>query len=207
MAKTANLSPDVDTYIEKSADFARPILTRLRKLFHHACPQIEEKLKWGVPSFEYKGMVGGMAAFKKHVNFGFWKAQLMDDPAGILGDEPGGGMTGSKFTAVDQLPSDNVLVDYIKRAVALNEAGVKLPRAKAGPRDEKAAAPPPDFAAALRKNKAAGAAFKEFSYSHRKEYVEWITEAKRPETRAKRISTAVEWLADGKSRNWKYERC
>jgi uncharacterized protein YdeI (YjbR/CyaY-like superfamily) len=195
-------SPAVDDYIENAADFARPILVKIRKLFHKACPQIEEKIKWGVPSFEYKGIVGGMVAFKKYVTFGLWKAALLDDPAGLFRNDHASSMNVDKITKLSELPPDKVLVAYIKQAVDLNERGVKLPPPK------KKQQPPPqapdDLLAALKKNKTALAAFEDFSPSHRREYIEWITEAKRDETRQKRIATTIEWLAEGKPRNWKY---
>ncbi|NOT01854.1 MAG: hypothetical protein HOP29_14655 [Phycisphaerales bacterium] len=199
-----NMTPEVDAYIKKSPDFARPVLTRLRQLFHKACPKIEEKLKWGVPSFEYKGMVGGMAAFKKHLTYGFWKAPLMKDPAGILATESKSAMFGSKVTSLANLPPDTVLIAYIKEAVQLNEDGVKLERPKTSRKNKNAIKAPDDLLAALKKSKKALATFEAFSYSCRKEYVEWVTEAKQEVTRRKRIATAVEWMAEGKPRNWKY---
>lgn len=202
-----NMTPEVDAYIRKAPEYSRPILVKLRQLFHKACPQIEEKLKWGVPSFEYKGMVGGMAAFKKHLTYGFWKSQLMKDPAGILADGKGGAMSGGKVTSVAGLPPDKVLIAYIKEAVKLNEDGVKLERPKVARKDKNAMKAPADLLAALKKSKKAMAAFDAFSYSHRKEYVEWITEAKQEATRIRRIATAVEWLAEGKPMNWKYAKC
>jgi uncharacterized protein YdeI (YjbR/CyaY-like superfamily) len=200
----ANTSPQVDAYIAKSAAFAQPILIKLRALFHRACPGIEEKLKWGVPSFEYKGMVGGMAAFNKHLTWGLWKAKLLNDPRGILNDHAGS-MGGGKITDVSQLPSDKLILDLIRQAVQLNEQGVKLPR----PESKKRPPPktPPDLAGALRKNAKASATFEAFSPSHKREYIEWITEAKQDETRQRRLKQAIDWLAQGKPRNWKYMNC
>lgn len=197
-------NPEVDAYIAKAAPFAQPILKKLRQLFHKACPQIEEEIKWGVPSFGYKGIVGGIAAFKSHASFGFWKQKLLSDPHGIFKNkEPA--MFGSKLTKLSDLPADKILIAYIKEAVALNEQGVKVAKEKKPPKK-----PPrlPDYLlAALKKNKKAHAAFESFSPSHQREYVEWITEAKQEETRLRRLSTALEWLAEGKHRNWKYENC
>lgn len=200
----ARLTPEVDAYIAKSAEFARPVLRKLRRLFHKACPKIEERIKWGVPSFEHKGMVGGIAAFKTHVTYGFWKSTLLQDPAGILTPGSGGGAFGQKVRSLADLPADDVLIAYIQEAVRLNEEGVKAPRAPAAQRDKSAVKAPPDLAAALKKNKAARTTFDAFSYSKRKDYVEWVTEAKQEATRRKRIATAVEWMAEGKPRNWKY---
>src|SRR5262245_51347510 len=179
----ANTNPQVDAYIAKAQPFAQPILIKLRTLFHQACPDIEEKLKWGMPSFEYKGLVGGMAAFKKHTTWGFWKAKLLNDPKGVLKGDARTPMDAGKPTEVSQLPGDRDIIDLIKQAVALNEQGVKLER----PKTKKKPPPktPSDLAAALKKNAKARAAFEAFSPSHKREYIEWITEAKQEVTRKK----------------------
>lgn len=192
----------IDAYIAKSANFAKPILKHIRKLVHIAGPQVEEKMKWSFPHFDYKGMMCSMAAFKAHCSFGFWKGEL------IVGQGPGGtdgeGMGHfGRLTAVSDLPSDKVLLGYIRKAVELNEAGVKKPvppRSKA----RKELIVPDYFTAALKKNKKALATFEGFGYSHKKEYVEWITEAKQEETRSRRMETTLDWLAQGKPRHWKY---
>jgi uncharacterized protein YdeI (YjbR/CyaY-like superfamily) len=196
--------PRVDAYIARSADFAKPVLEYVRALVHEACPDVEETIKWGMPTFmDAGGILCGMAAFKQHASFGFWKHAL------VVGDDSIAEGMGSfgKLTSVTDLPAKRQLLAYLKKAARLNEKGVKVPGAR------KAAAPrplpeiPADFAAALRANAAAKAAFEHFAPSHRREYLEWILEAKREETRARRITQAVEWLAEGKSRNWKYENC
>lgn len=189
-----NRNPEFDTYIAEAAEFARPILHKLRKLFHKACPDIEETIKWGFPHFEYRGVVGSMAAFKRHVSFGFWKEKL------LTGDG-NSAMFRNKVTDVAELPTDDILLATIREAVALNEQGVKVPKEKKARTELEI---PDYFLAALKKNKKAKAAFEGFSYSHKKEYVEWVTEAKQEVTRAKRLATALEWLAEGKPRNWKY---
>ncbi|MDP4147925.1 MAG: YdeI/OmpD-associated family protein [Bacteroidota bacterium] len=197
----------IDAYINKSAEFARPILTHIRKLVHKACPGVEETIKWGFPHFDYKGaMCCSMAGFKEHCSFGFWKASLLKDKERILstGERDGMGHIG-KITSLKDLPPDKVMLAYIKEAAILNEEGVKLPpREKKPPRQELPM--PPALGAALKKNKKAQAAFDGFPPSHRREYIEWITEAKTEETRQKRIDQAIEWVAEGKSRNWKYQR-
>jgi len=192
--------PRIDAFIEKSAPFARPILIHVRELVHAACSNIEETLKWGMPHFDYKGVLLGMAAFKQHCAVSFWKADLVLGEAQVA-DEAMGHF--GRITSLDDLPSDKVLTRYIRKAVELNEAGIKKP-APARPKKRKELVIPDDFQAALKKNRKALATFEGFSYSHRKEYIEWITEAKRDETRARRLKTAMEWLAQGKSRNWKY---
>jgi hypothetical protein len=194
-------NPEVDTYIKKSPEFARPILLKLRELFHKAESQIQETVKWGVPHFEHKGIVGSFAAFKHHVGFGFWKSKLMQDPAGLFGKDPKASMCSSKFTSLEQLPSDKVLLTYIKEAVALNENEVKVPAAK---RKRAKLTAPDFFLAALRKNKKAQKTYEGFSESNRRDYIEWMLEAKQDATREKRLKAAMEWLADGKPRNWKY---
>jgi uncharacterized protein YdeI (YjbR/CyaY-like superfamily) len=196
-------SPEFDAYIAKSAEFARPILKRIRRLFHRASPRIEETIKWGFPHFEYKGMVGSMAAFKQHVSFGFWKGKLLSDPHKLFAVMGKTTMSMSKITDASQLPADRILLEYIREAVALNEQGVKLPPWKKPARKQELEIPD-DLVRALKANKKAGATFEGFSPSHKREYVEWITEAKQEETRTKRLVTAIEWMTQGKPRNWKY---
>ena len=194
------LDARIDAYIAGSADFAKPILSHIRDVVHEACPDVEETMKWSAPHFDYKGMMCGMAAFKQHCTFGFWKAPL------ILGGKmrDGAGQFG-KLQSVSDLPPKKEMIGYIRKAMKLNEGGVKLPR-PAG-RTKKPEIAIPDYVnAALTRNKKAKAAFEAFSPSHRREYLEWITEAKTEATRDKRLSTAIEWMAEGKSRNWKYER-
>ena len=189
-----NTSPEVDRYIAKAAPFAQPILEKIRKAFHKADPEIQEVMKWSFPHFEHNGIVGSMAAFKQHVSWGFWKAKLMSDPQ----DER------TKVTSVKDLPSEKEMIEQIREAVRLNEEGVKIERA---PRVERGEADvPSDLAAALKKTAAAKKTFDGFSPSQRREYVEWITEAKQDATRQKRLAQAIEWMSEGKSRNWKYER-
>ncbi len=194
--------PRIDAYIAKSADFAKPVLRHLRKVVHAGCPDVEETLKWGFPHFMYKGMLCSMASFKGHCTFGFWKEVLLKEKRGTLAkvDEPAMGQFG-RITAVADLPSEKALVRYVKGAAALNDQGVRAPaRSKA----KKPLAVPAYFMAALRKNKKAFATFEGFSPSNKKEYVEWVTEAKAEETRQRRLATAVAWMAAGKVRNWKY---
>ena len=201
--KPMSRDPRIDAYIERAAPFARPILAHARALVHQACPQVEETIKWGMPTFVHAGgILCGMAAFKQHASFGFWKHAL------VVGEgEPRDGMGSyGKMTSVDDLPAKKTLLAHIRKAMKLNEDGVKMPAAR------KAASKlppemPEDLVAALNKDKAAKATFDAFPPSCRREYIEWIVEAKREETRAKRLAQTVEWLAEGKRRNWKYENC
>jgi len=197
--------PQVDAYIARAQPFAQPILRKLRTLFHRACPATaEERIKWGVPCIEYKGLVGGFAGFKQHVGLVLWKAKLLKDPKGVVLSSPDSVMGTGKFTSVRELPPDKVIVGLIKQAVKLNEQGVKTPGRGA---EANRAIPktPPDLAAALKKNAEAAATFKTFTPSCKREYVEWITEAKQDATRQRRIVQAIAWMAAGKSRNWKYQ--
>ena len=192
----------VDGYIAKSAEFAQPILNHIRKLVLEAYPEAEETLKWSFPNFLYKGMLCSMAAFKNHCSFGFWKRRLIFDKKSSAGK--GMGQFG-RITSISDLPPKNVLLGYIKEAVRLNEEGVKVPKAR--PKRKKPLAIPDHFMAALKKNKKALATFESFSYTHKKEYVDWIREAKREETRDQRLVSAVKWMAEGKSRHWRYVNC
>ena len=195
--------PRVDAYIDKAAGFAKPILVHLRETVHAACPEADETLKWSMPSFMYAGgILCGMAAFKQHATFGFWKGDL------VLGDkaQSGNGMGHfGKITRVADVPPKRELTAYIKKAASLNDEGIKVARAPRKPGGAKLLRVPADLAAALQKNKKAQATFENFRPSHRNEYVEWITEAKGEETRARRIKTAIAQMAEGKSQNWKYE--
>ncbi len=196
--------PRVDEYIERSAPFARPILKHLRSLVHKWCPQVEETLKWGFPHFEYKGVLCSMASFKQHCAFGFWKGALLSGPGrgALKSDDSAMGQFG-RITAISDLPSEWALRGFLKQAVALNELGVKRP-VKSRSSGEKKLEVPEYFMAALRKNTQALKTFKGFSFSNRKEYVEWVVEARGEGTRLRRLETAVEWMAEGKVRNWKY---
>jgi len=196
--------PRIDSYIEKSAEFAQPVLIHLRKLVHSACPDVTETVKWSMPSFEYRGILCGFAAFKKHCTFGFWKQSLMETDAFPKNKTAMGSF--GRITSLKDLPSDKVMIGLIHQAMDLNEKGVKVPKKKP-PGTNKELVVPDDLKKALSKNKKAQAQFDRFSYSHRKEYVEWITEAKTEPTRLKRLATTIEWLAEGRSRNWKYEKC
>lgn len=200
-------NPRVDEYLGKVADFARPILRHLRALIHAGCPGVEETIKWNQPMFVYKGqLLCRTAAFKAHCSLGFWhpdmKAVLARD--GHLSPEESSGQFG-RITRLADLPDDATLRRYLAEAVRLHDAGKgKRMRPAAGARRTEIPVPA-EFAALLRAHPAASVAFRGFSASHRREYLEWIVEAKREETRAKRMATAIEWLAQGKARNWKYE--
>ena len=195
--------PRIDTYIEKAQPFARPILKRIRKAVHAGCPDVVETLKWSVPAFEHRGILCGMAAFKAHCTLGFWKGPLL----GIGGYGEASDAMGQfgRMTSVEDLPDEKTLVDLVKRAAALNEQGVKVERPPR-PKTPRPLDVPDDFLAALKKNRRALATFEGFSPSHKREYDEWINEAKQDATRQRRIATALEWLAEGKERNWKYVR-
>jgi hypothetical protein len=193
----------IDAYIERSADFAQPILTHLRKLIHKACPDVKETVKWSMPSFEYKGILCGFAAFKQHCTFGFWKQSLMETDAFPKNKTAMGSF--GRITSLKDLPSDKVMIGLIHQAVELNEKGVKVP--KKPTTTKKDLVVPDELTKVLSKNKKAKTVFDNFSYSQKKEYVEWITEAKTEPTRNKRLATTVEWLSEGKRRNWKYENC
>lgn len=203
----AKKDPRVDAYIAKSQEFAKPILKLIRETVHKACPAVEEKIKWGFPHFDYKGMLCSMAAFKQHCAFTFWKASLMRDPGKILdvNRENAMGHFG-KIVSIKNLPAEKIFIRYIKEAVKLNDGDIKLP-GKSKSKEKKELAVPDYFIKSLKKNKKAFEAFNNFSYSNKKEYVNWIIEAKTDETRNKRIATTLEWLAEGKSRNWKYAKC
>ncbi len=193
--------PAVDAYIQKAQPFATPILEHLRDLVHRACPDTEEKIKWGFPHFDYLGKpMCSMAGFKQHAAFSFWKASLLDDPKGILTTDDAMGHLG-KLTKLSDLPSDAVLTRFIKQAMKLNEAGIAVPKAKPKPVTFEM---PDELKNALNKNKTAGKVFEAFSPSNKRDYALWIAEAKTEETRSKRLETAIAWISEGKTRHWKY---
>ena len=199
-------NPAVDAYIARPHDDARPILEKIRTAFHKGCPELVEVMKWSTPHFEHQGLLGGMAAFKHHVGFGFWRGKELSDPEGILGGQ-GGSMCTAKCTSVKDLPPQKVLVAYVKEAAALNASGRSTPK----PAKSAKAAPvraPKDLADALKQKQhaRAKATFAALPPSGRRDYVEWLTEAKQPATRARRLATALEWMAEGKSRHWKYRK-
>ena len=197
------LDPRVDAYIEKSAEFAQPILAHLRKLIHKACPEVKETMKWSMPHFEYKGMLCGFASFKQHATFGFWKQSLLETDA-FPAEKTAMGSFG-RIESKKDLPADKVIIGLIHQAMELNEKGIKVEKKPAAAKKELVI--PDILVTALKKNKTARETFDNFPYSCKKEYVEWITEAKTDATRDKRLATTVEWLAEGKRRNWKYEKC
>lgn len=197
------IDPRVDAYIAKAADFAQPILEHLRAVVHATCPEVEETMKWSFPHFMYKGMMCSMASFKAHCAFGFWKAELL-----MADDEVKREAMGhfGRITSIKDLPAKKVLAAYIKQAMKLNDDGVAAP-ARAKPATPRALEIPDDLNAALDAVPAARKHFDAFTPSKQRDYAEWLTEAKTDATRARRREQAVEWIAEGKSRNWKYEKC
>ena len=191
--------PRVDAYIAKSAAFAKPILRHIRQLVHAACPDVEETIKWNMPGFLHRGLMLGMAGFKAHCAVSFWKAQLIFNPDSASAEAMG---QLGRITSPADLPGDEILLGYIRKAAALNDAGIPKPAPKKS-KTKKEIVVPDYFLAALRKNKTALAAFENFSPSHQRESVEWLTGAKREETRARRLKTAIARIAAGNSRMWK----
>jgi len=201
-----NKDPRVDAYIARSAGFARPVLVHLRTLVHAACPEVEETLKWSSPHFMYKGMLCGMAAFKEHCAFGFWKEKLLRDRLEGLAvaDRSAMGQFG-RIAAISDLPDERTLLSLVREAVALNDRGIKAP-ARSRLKGNRRLKVPDYFAGALRRNRKALATFEQFGTTNKREYVDWVVEARGEETRQRRLDTAVTWRAEGKVRNWKYIR-
>lgn len=197
----------IDAYIEKAQPFARPVLKKLRLLVYKGVPAVQETIKWGMPFFDYKGTLCSFASFKEHAVFGFWKYKLLNDPKGYLQENAAKGGTAmgnfGRIKSLNDLPPDKVIIDFLKQAKKLNEENVKLPvRKKTVNSGLKL---PQYFTKELKKNKQAAQTFQELSPSHKREYLEWITEAKTEPTRRKRLETSIVWLSEGKSRNWKYQ--
>jgi len=204
--------PRVDVYIAKSRPFAQPILTRIRELVHKACPGVVETIKWSRPFFEYKGAIlGNMSAFKEHCSFGFWGEEI----SAVLRDaevlQPGAMGSLGRLIRIQDLPANKQMLSLLRQAVAFIASGQYTSpiaaRNKVAKAPEPAVEAPPEFTKALKASKKASAVFAAFSPSCKREYVEWIADAKRAETREKRIATAIEWISEGKQRNWKYQNC
>ncbi|HEY4099276.1 MAG TPA: YdeI/OmpD-associated family protein [Gemmatimonadales bacterium] len=192
--------PRVDKYIDNAPEFAQPILTRIRAAVHRGCPDVEETIKWGMPSFNFHGILCGMAAFKAHAALGFWKSALVVTPSGQRADEAMGQF--GKITTMADLPRMNTLVGYVRQAARLNRERIKVAKPKRAPKPVPRT--PADFQGALKRNRKALSSWEAFAPSHRREYIEWITEAKTDATRTRRLATAMEWISEGKQRNWKY---
>jgi hypothetical protein len=193
--------PRIDAYITRAASFAQPILRHVRKLVHQGCPEVQETIKWSMPHFDYHGIMLGVAAFKEHCSIGVWKGELILRKH--AGSDGGMGHFG-KITSLKDLPSDKRFIEYVRKAAELNKQGIKKP-ADLKPKPARSELTVPEYLrAALCKNKRAAATFEGFSYTNKKEYVDWLTEAKREETRSHRLQTTIAWLAEGKVRNWKY---
>ena len=196
--------PFVDEYIDKAQEFAKPVLNHIRTLVHEACPDVVEKKKWSFPHFDYKGMMCSMASFKEHCAFGFWKQSLIDDAA--FPEEKTAMGSFGRIKSLADLPDDKTMKKLIHDAMKLNDEGIKV--AKPKPSGEKKELVVPEvLIAALETNALASETFNAFPYSKKKDYVEWLTEAKTDATRDKRLATTIEWLAEGKPRHWKYQNC
>jgi uncharacterized protein YdeI (YjbR/CyaY-like superfamily) len=202
----------VDAYIAQAAAFAQPVLTHLRALVHKGCPQVEETIKWSRPFFLHRGVIlGNMSAFQQHCSFGFWGAEIgaVLRSASVLQDDGMGSL--GRIVRLQDLPPDKLMLEWIRQAAAFVESGEYTSPIAARRKVVKSPKPPvetpTEFAAALKKDKKAAAVFAAFSPSCQREYLEWIADAKRPETRDRRIVTAVGWIAEGKQRNWKYQAC
>jgi uncharacterized protein YdeI (YjbR/CyaY-like superfamily) len=191
--------PRIDAYIARAQPFARAILQTVRKRVHAVVPDIEETMKWSHPTYCKGGKILlGTASFKEHAVVNFWRGQELgfETKAGAMGQL-------GKLGSADELPAE--LDAMIARAAELSSAAPAPRKTKYEPKP--APEMHPEFAAALGNAPQAKAVLDGFTPSARREYLEWIAEAKQDATRQKRIATAVEWLAEGKKRNWKYENC
>jgi uncharacterized protein YdeI (YjbR/CyaY-like superfamily) len=197
----------IDAYIEKSGDFAKPILNHLRQLVHKASPQITETMKWSSPFFEYKGVLCFMGAFKQHCAFGFWKANTLPDPHGLIKDEGSAGSIG-RLTTLADLPDDDILISYIRQAIELKNnpsAADFAPKPKKQAAATTALSTPDYLIELLSDNPQAAEYFERFSPSQKKEYITWFEEAKTEATRNKRLAEGIAWISEGKTRHWKYK--
>ncbi|MGN6394844.1 MAG: YdeI/OmpD-associated family protein [Mucilaginibacter sp.] len=197
----------VDAYIDKAAPFAQPILKHIRQVIHSASPLITETMKWSMPFFEYKGPVAMMASFKQHLGFGFWKSSRLNDPNAYLkgGDDEAAAGSFGRIEKMEDLPPDEAIINFIHQLLALNESGVKEPK-KPATASKPELPMPDDFKELLSANATAVGYFENFAPSKKREYLEWFADAKSEATRQKRMEQALEWISEGKSRNWKYQK-
>lgn len=206
--QTAGTIVAVDEYISKSRPFAQPILSHLRGLVHAAVPGVEETMKWSMPFFVYRGIIlANMAAFKEHCSFGIWKENVQ--PLMKTAEKDAGGGMGSfgKLTRLEDLPANRELKAVLLEAAGKIDRGERTKNWEGRAKKQAAVEIPEALAAALKQDEAAATRFQSMSASCRREYCDWIAEAKREETRAKRVATAMEWIAEGKQRHWKYQNC
>jgi uncharacterized protein YdeI (YjbR/CyaY-like superfamily) len=202
MAKAANFNE----YIANSAPFAQEILTELRTVVNNYCPECKEELKWSFPNFTYKGSIlCSMAAFKQHCSFGFWLEGVMTDEHGIFKRNEGGMGSLGKLQSKDDLPSADILGAYILQAMSLVDSGAKIKKAPTT-EEKKKLEIPEILTNALKKDKPASETFEGMSYSHKKEYAEWINGAKTEATALRRLETTLSNLREGKSKEWKYQK-
>jgi uncharacterized protein YdeI (YjbR/CyaY-like superfamily) len=209
MKQMPRFNPQFDEYQAAASEFARPIMAHLRKLVHAQCPEVVEQIKWGIPHFDYKGeMLCIFAGYKNHCAFTFWKESLMSDARLKANpDAKAAKRFMGKLTALSDLPPDGELIAFIQEAMALNDQGVKIaPRRDARPASAADIAIPDAFAEQLSRHAQTNEVFQSKSPSFRKEYIVWIADAKTDQTRQKRIDEALEWIAEGKGRFWKYEK-
>lgn len=195
-----NTDPRVDEYIKNALPFARPILRHIRGLMHRGCPELTETIKWGMPHFEYHGVIASMAAFKEHAVFGFWKQDLIPGMKQYIKEKEAMGSWG-RITSLKGIPPDKDVIAFVRVAAKLNEKGIKSPRKSPKP---VVVNMPPDFLKAIRANKKANEVYENFSPSNKRDYADWINDAKTDETRQSRMKTAIVWMRDGKPRMWKY---
>lgn len=204
----SGFDPRMDAYIAKAAPFAQPVMEHLRALVHRACPEVTETMKWSMPFFEYRGQIlANMAAFKQHCSFGIWGKDIVAAMRKDGFDVKGGMGTLGKVASVKELPKDSAMLGYLRQSMMLIDGGGRTFPKRGTKKARPEAEVPAELAAALKKNKTAAKVFREASPGFRREYVEWIADAKREETKAKRVAQAVEWIAEGKARNWKYQAC
>lgn len=196
----------IDQYIEDKPEFAQPILLKLRELIHQASPNIEEAIKWNQPCFSHHGLVCAMASFKAHVSFSFFEGKHLVDHDNIFDNSDCKNLATLKFKTLDDLPDEKKLISFIKQAITYNNSAEK-PKKKSVRKDKADLVIPNDLTEALAKNKSAKQHFDNFSYTKQKDYIDWITSAKRETTREKRLATTIEWVSEGKGKNWKYENC
>lgn len=183
----------IDEYIAGKEAWARPFLTKLRQLVLTANPKMEQEWKWKAPAFTHHGIVCLLWGFKAHVSLTFSDGNLLDDPNQVFDDCGGNEHNRAlKLRAGDTIPEKQI-VAWVKSACEINEKGLK-PKAKQAAPKAKAVTVSADFDKALKKNKAVKEFFDSLSPSCKRAYTEWVDEAKREETKLKRIAKGIEAL-------------
>lgn len=194
-------SENITAYIEKATPEFKEVMIALRSVLNNPNFDIKEDWKWGAPNFNNEGMICWLAHFRNHVGMNFFKGTLIKDKYNLFThyrEEKGNRQL--KFSDINQIIPEQIEY-YIEEAIKLNQENIKVVK------KEIDTSLPLDLETELNNNPKAKMFFESLAPSYKRDYIEWIEEAKREATRTKRLATTMEWLSEGKKKNWKYENC